>query len=147
MPGRSFCVVCPVKTAYEIMPSLVGSEMCIRDRPGTQLRMEGADQLQALEEHLHSAIVNCCGVIIQLTPVEFGVKPAAIGGDLILRQLAGLPQPAIGVAVEPPPVEERVQIDGAATQLNAVLLQPALQLNILLLCRRHIPKAGGPRYR
>src|SRR5659263_764358 len=23
------------KTAYEIMPSLVGSEMCIRDRPGT----------------------------------------------------------------------------------------------------------------
>ena len=48
---------------------------------------------------------------------------------------------------KPPPVKEGVQIDRAATQLNAVLLQPTLQLNILLLCRRHIPKAGGPRYR
>ena len=109
--------------------------------------MEGADQLQAFEEHLHSAIVDCGGVIIQLSPVEFGVKTAAVGRDLILRQLAGLPQPAIGVAVEPPPVKEGVQIYRAATQLNAVLLQPTLQLNILLLCRRHIPKAGGPRYR
>ena len=36
--------------------------------------MEGADQLQALEEHLNSALVNSRGVIIQLAPVEFGVK-------------------------------------------------------------------------
>src|SRR5450756_2994507 len=28
------------KTAYEIMPSLVGSEMCIRDRPGAMLAAE-----------------------------------------------------------------------------------------------------------
>ena len=86
-------------------------------------------------------------MIIKLAPVKFGVKPAAIGRDLILRQLTGLSQPAIGIAVEPPPVQEGVQIDRASTQLNAVLLQPALQLKILLLCRRHIPKACGPRYR
>ena len=109
--------------------------------------MKGADQLQALEEHLHSAIVDSGGVIVELAPVEFGVKTTSIGRDLILRQLTWFPQPAIGVAIEPPPVKEGVQIDRAATQLNAVLLQPTLQLNILLLCRRHIPKAGGPRYR
>ena len=75
------------------------------------------------------------------------VEPAAVGRDLILGQLAGFTQPAVGVAVKPTPVKEGVQIDRATTQLNAVLLQPTLQLNILLLCRRHIPKAGGPRYR
>ena len=31
------------KTAYEIMPSLVGSEMCIRDRPPPMGRHAGVD--------------------------------------------------------------------------------------------------------
>ena len=33
------------KTAYEIMPSLVGSEMCIRDRISTDDRTDAGDGL------------------------------------------------------------------------------------------------------
>ena len=114
---------------------------------GPQLRVEGADQVEALEEHLHRTVMDSGLVVIQLTPVQFGVEAAAVGGDLILRQLTRFPQPAVGVAVEPSPVQKWVQVDGATTQLNAVLLQTPLQLQVLRLGRRHIKEAGGPRYR
>ena len=109
--------------------------------------MEGADQVQALEEHLHRTVMDSGLMVIQLTPVQFGIKTTAVGGDLVLRQLARFPQPAVGIAVKPTPIEEGVQIDGASTQLDAVLLQTPLQLQVLRLGRRHIREAGGPRYR
>ena len=112
---------------------------------GTELRMEGADQLQALEEHLHGTVVNGGGMVIQLIPGQFGIETDTVGSDLIFSELTWLPKPAVGVAVKPPPVEERVEVDRAATQLNAVLLQPSL-LHILRLSRRHITKADGSGY-
>ena len=76
-----------------------------------------------------------------------GRTASTVSSDLILRQLAGFPQPAVGVAVEPSPVKKWVQVNGAPTQLNAVLLQTPLQLQVLRLGRRHIKEASGPRYR
>ena len=108
--------------------------------------MEGTDQLQAFEKHLHSTVVNSGGVIIQLIPGQLGIKTTTVGGDLILCELARLPQPSVRIAVEPAPVQKRIEVNGAATQLDAVLLQPSL-LNVLRLCRGHIAKADGSGYR
>ena len=86
-------------------------------------------------------------MLIQTSPIEFWIKTAAINSGLIIRELAGFPKPAVGIAIEPTPIQKGVEINGATTELNAVLLQPPLQLQILLLSRRHEAKAGGPRYR
>ena len=114
---------------------------------GPQLGMERTDQLEAFQEHLHRSVAHSNLLIIQLAPVQLRIKAASVSDDLVLRQLTGLAQPAIGVAVETTPVQERIEIDRAPTQLNAVLLQTPLQLKILLLCRGHEFKADEPRYR
>ena len=109
--------------------------------------MEGTDQIKALEEHFHCAVIDSGLVLIQTSPIELWVKTAAIDSGLIIRELTGLPEPAVGIAIKPTPIQKGVEINGATTELNAVLLQPPLQLQILLLSRRHEAKAGGPRYR
>jgi hypothetical protein len=86
-------------------------------------------------------------MLIQTSPIELWVKTAAIDSGLIIRELTGLPKPAVGIAIEPTPIQKRIEINRATTELNAVLLQTPLQLQILLLSRRHEAKAGGPRYR
>ena len=80
----------------------------------------------------------------QLVPGELGVEALAVAGDLVLRQLAGLPQPAVRVGVKATPVEEGVQVDDPAGQFDAVLLESALQLGVLLSGGGQDSKAGGP---
>jgi hypothetical protein len=86
-------------------------------------------------------------MLIQTSPVELWIKTASIDSGLIIRELTRLSQPAVGIAIEPTPIQKWIEVNRATAELNAVLLQPPLQLQILLLSRRHEAKAGGPRYR
>ena len=114
---------------------------------GGEFGVERADQFQAFEEHLHSAILDLLVRRIQQSPLQLGVKAAAVLLDLILIQLAWLPKPAIGVAVEASPVEKRIDVNGLASKLDAVLLKTSLQLLVLLLGSGHILEAGDQGYR
>src|SRR5665648_497798 len=98
------------KTAYEIMPSLVGSEMCIRDRdPGELYARRGWPALEDIFDHLETLLVNETEwrqlggepqvhpnwapplVIIKrgargarlLTPLRYLDFPVELGGDLV----------------------------------------------------------------
>ena len=114
---------------------------------GGELGVEGADQLQGLEKHLHGAILDGGLLRGQQLPNQLRVKAGPVGLDLVLRQLAGLPQPAIRVGVKAAPVQERIEINGLSSQLNAVLLKAALQLDVLLDGGRQGLVAGPRWYR
>ena len=109
--------------------------------------MKGADQFQALEEHLNGTVLDLLLGFVEQRPVEFGIEAAAVLLDLILVQLTGLAQPAVGVAVKATPIKKRIDVDGLACQLDAVLLQTSLKLEILLLGSGHTLEAGGSGYR
>ena len=105
--------------------------------------MKCSDQFETLQEHLDGAILNLLICGIQQSPLQFRIKPTTVLLDLILLKLSGLSQPAIRVAVETPPVKERVDVNGLTSQLDAVLLETTLQLLVLLLGSGHILEAGG----
>src|SRR5428012_20875 len=68
------------KTAYEIMPSLVGSEMCIRDRPAVQppcpARAEDGCPLQApgAVSYTHLTLPTIYSVEISVVAVSLKKK-------------------------------------------------------------------------
>ena len=109
--------------------------------------MKRSDQFQTFQEHLHRAILDLLIGGIQQSPLQLWIETTAILLDLILIQLSRLAQPAIGVAVEASPVEKRIDVDGLASKLDAVLLETSLQLLVLLLGSGHILEAGGQGYR
>ena len=109
--------------------------------------MKRSDQFQAFQEHLHRAILDLLIGGIQQSPLQLWIETTAVLLDLILVQLSWLSQPAIRVAVEASPVEKRIDVDGLASKLNAVLLETSLQLLVLLLGSGHILEAGGQGYR
>ena len=109
--------------------------------------MKRSDQFQTFQEHLHRAILDLLIGGIQQSPLQLWIETAAILLDLILIQLSRLAQPAIGVAVEASPVEKRIDVNGLASKLDAVLLETSLQLLVLLLGSGHILEAGGQSYR
>ena len=112
-----------------------------------EVGMERPDQFQTFQEHLHSTILDLLISGFQQGPLQLRVETAAVLLDLILIELSGLSKPAIGVAVEASPVEKRIDVDGLASKLNAVLLETSLQLLVLLLGSGHILQAGGQGYR
>ena len=109
--------------------------------------MKRSDQFQTFQEHLHRAILDLLIGGIQQSPLQLWIETAAILLDLILIQLSRLAQPAIGVAVEASPIEKRIDVNGLASKLDAVLLETSLQLLVLLLGSGHILEAGGQGYR
>ena len=109
--------------------------------------MKRADQLQALEKHLNSTVLDLLIAFIEEGPLELRVEPHPVLLDLLLVQLTRLPQPAVCIAVKPSPVEKRVDVNGLACQLDAVLLQTTLKLQVLLLGSGHRLEAGGSGYR
>ena len=111
---------------------------------GGELRVKGADQLQALEEHLNGTVLHGTVGLVEKLPIQLGIKAHPVGRDLILRQLTRFPKPAIGIGVKTAPIEEGVQIHHLACQLNAVLLKAALQLDVLLWGGSQGSLAGGP---
>ena len=109
--------------------------------------MKRSDQFETFQEHLNRTILDLLIDGIQQSPLQLRIKTTTILLDLILLKLAGLSQPAIRVAVETPPVQERVDVDGLPSKLDAVLLETTLQLLVLLLGSGHILEAGGQGYR
>ena len=86
------------KTAYEIMPSLVGSEMCIRDRENSQVRAEqGARPAASACRHDIDpllCIISCLLNKLQLHLVQLGtIIFRRIGDKLHARfnQLGNIP--------------------------------------------------------
>ena len=109
--------------------------------------MEGADQIQALEEHFHCSVIDSGLMLIQTSPIELWIKTAAIDSGLIIGELTRFPEPAIGIAVEPAPIQERIDVDRFPCQQDAVLLKTALKLEVLLLSSGQGIDAGRQGYR
>ena len=119
----------------------------LKQLAGSELGMKGSDQFQAFKEHLHGAILDLLICGIQQRPLQLWIETTTVLLDLILIQLSRLSQPTIRVAVKASPVEERVDVNGLTSKLDAVLLKTSLQLLVLLLGSGHILEAGGQGYR
>src|SRR5450759_2124889 len=105
------------KTAYEIMPSLVGSEMCIRDR-WEQMAFEGNPQFG-----------------VQLQPIDFAAFARACGAggftiekpeevESVLREALAYDGPAVvQAAVDPnePPLPGNITMKQALKFAEALL--------------------------
>src|SRR5665648_1187905 len=122
------------KTAYEIMPSLVGSEMCIRDRTTDVQLFNDNDQVkQALTSGLVDAIVVDLPTALYITAAELengvliGQLPAGDSPDqfgLVLDKGSPLTD-AVTAAVD------ALRADGTLADLEAEWLTDAAGAPVL----------------
>ena len=75
------------KTAYEMLRSLVGSEMCIRDRSVGKIRVPVVVRLQGTNAQEAREIINNSGLSV-IAATSFGEAAEAVGK--VLRSVQGV---------------------------------------------------------